>query len=182
LFAATVTLAWATWQLVKSAEKTAERQLRAYVVVTCKDLIFQGSSHERFIVRLEVRNTGQTPAYRLQIRSVTNAIAYPVQASFDFPLEQLSAEPSIFTLGAGLAIDHNSMATRVLDQNEIVKIKSTDGERSLYNYGIVKYVDAIGKERQTKFCYFFKFRNELKDGQILTSSTGYPSRYHNEAS
>jgi len=100
-----------------------ERQLRAYVVVTCKDLIFQGSSHERFIVRLEAINTGQTPAYQLQIRSATDAIVYPVQANFDFPLEQLSAEPGIFTLGAGLAIDHDSIATRVLDQNEIVKSK-----------------------------------------------------------
>jgi hypothetical protein len=33
LFLATMALFWATWRLVKGAEKTAERQLRAYVFV-----------------------------------------------------------------------------------------------------------------------------------------------------
>jgi hypothetical protein len=128
LLAATVPLVWATWQLVKSVEKTAERQLRAYVVVTCKDLIFHAGKSE-------------TPdkLRRISYKYGQPRMLSPTCASqFRFSIRAIERGAQYFTLGAGLAIDHDSIATRVLDQNEIVKIKSTDSERSLYNYGIVK--------------------------------------------
>jgi hypothetical protein len=59
---ATAFLYLATRALVKGGEKNAERQLRAYVLVTGKGLVEQSAKDERFIHQFEIRNTGLTPA------------------------------------------------------------------------------------------------------------------------
>jgi len=73
LFAATMGLWWATWRLVKSAEKTAERQLGAYIgVESCRVVTNDWGS--TFEVQVLIKNAGQTPAY-----DVTHRIAADLQ-------------------------------------------------------------------------------------------------------
>src|SRR5216683_2590243 len=59
LFIATVALAVTTWLLVRGAERTAERQLRAYIFPDDVTLTNIEHSPEICVV---LKNTGQTPA------------------------------------------------------------------------------------------------------------------------
>jgi hypothetical protein len=62
LFAATVALWYATRDLVRGAEETAERQLRAYIVVT-QGSVTVPKSNDAINIYIQIKNTGQTPAY-----------------------------------------------------------------------------------------------------------------------
>jgi hypothetical protein len=66
LFLATAALFWATWRLVTGAEKTAERQLRAYLFVqpVGVDILDDGDSC-KVTITYAVKTTGQTPAFQL---------------------------------------------------------------------------------------------------------------------
>jgi hypothetical protein len=79
---ATFSLYGATRDLVIGAEKTAERQLRAYVYVLPPpqgiSAVIAGSS-QRTVVAL--RNSGQTPAYEMQVRGNFGFGEYPPTAN-----------------------------------------------------------------------------------------------------
>jgi hypothetical protein len=66
LFLATGALWWYTRRLVKGAEDTAKRQLRAYVHVA--DAIIQHANSEWPEIKIQFKNYGQTPAYRVTNR------------------------------------------------------------------------------------------------------------------
>jgi len=183
LFVATVGLWWATVRLVKGAEKTAERQLRAYVSVTSKGLDEQSEVQERYVHCLEVRNTGQTPAYDLKIESVTNSLMHPIPPEFCFPLDPLGSNPSFMMLGASLGVEHVSYADQILDDGELLLTKSPGSGRRVYTYGTVSYRDVFGHCRRTEFCYFFEWRfDNLPDGKALPRIAVHPSELHNDAS
>lgn len=61
LFLATVLLWWATRNLVKGAERTSERQLRAYLHV--KQAQASRDSEGVLWAKVHIQNYGQTPAY-----------------------------------------------------------------------------------------------------------------------
>jgi hypothetical protein len=183
LFLATLILAWTTWMLVRGAELTAERQLRAYVIVTSKGLDEQGEAHERYVHQLEIRNTGQTPAYDVQIVSYTNSLAHPLPPEFHFPTYDPNQNPSIMTLGAGLRAEQASFADQVLDEAEMMRIKSAGSGRRLYCYGTVKYHDVFNRQRHTNFCHFFEWSFEnLPANKLIPRISVHPSQRHNDAS
>src|SRR3977135_1535153 len=80
---ATRDLVGGTRDLVKGAENTAERQLRAYLIV-------EGTSCEpkpgRFISHFRIENTGQTPAHKTHVISRTCILYHPLKRGFDFSL------------------------------------------------------------------------------------------------
>jgi hypothetical protein len=183
LFVATVGLWLATVRLVKGAEKTAERQLRAYISVTSKGLDEQSEVQERYAHYLELRNTGQTPAYDLKIESVTNSLTHPVPSEFCFPFDPPGANPSVMMLGAGLRAEHVSYADQILDDGELLLTKSPGSGHRVYTYGTVSYRDVFGRSRRTEFCYFLEWRFEnLRDGKALPRIAVHPSELHNNAS
>jgi hypothetical protein len=67
LFVATFFLWIATRSLVRGADKTAERQLRAYVFI--EDCIFNEHPAGGWHIHLMVKNSGQTPAYDVVIKA-----------------------------------------------------------------------------------------------------------------
>ena len=71
---ATAFLYEATRDLVKGAEETAERQLRAYLGVKSGSRIISHDGGNTFIVEIQIINSGQTPA-----RRVTHSIAAELQ-------------------------------------------------------------------------------------------------------
>jgi hypothetical protein len=175
---ATAFLYRATRALVKGGEQTAERQLRAYVFVTGKGLIEQRGPEDRFIHQFEMRNTGLTPAYRLQIESLTRPLPHPLPADFDFTITPAGRNPSVMMLGSGQPVRHDSLGDEPLSRGEMQQIKTPNSGCRLYTFGTVKYDDCFHRPRYTNFCYFLEWESH---------STGYsfnvhPSELHNDAS
>jgi hypothetical protein len=98
LFAATAVLAWTTWQLVTGAEKTAERQLRAYVTVQEVDMhthrgpstmgayggVVEGPIHT-YRLAVILKNGGMTPAVNGRTNISHGKFSSELSAEFDFP-------------------------------------------------------------------------------------------------
>jgi len=74
LFLATAALWWSTRRLVKSAKRSAERQLRAYVTLEGGhiQIINNGAAVE---VGVTFKNSGQTPGYQFNVDQFRNPSA-----------------------------------------------------------------------------------------------------------
>ena len=176
LFFATAVLAlFGLWQVVIS-RNTARRQLRAYVVTRGKD-INQRETDGRFVLRIDIQNTGQTPAYEMNVISRTCILDYPVEAAFNFDLD-LGKDPSAMTLGSQECVEHDSIAERVLSDVELAEVTSPttphSAGRRLYSYGTATYRDIFGQNRYTNFCFSLIWD---EDG----SGVAHASQYHNDA-
>jgi hypothetical protein len=136
----------------KIAQETAERQLRAYIVpekVTATVMKI-GLSPE---VQVQLRNSGQTPAYRVMINTLIGIRPATTPASeldWNIPMSRATVAPNmeIFILGGG------SRLLKPLTQTDVDAIK--DGRSIFYVYGEVRYADAFGNNRTTKYSYVFR--------------------------
>lgn len=145
LFLATVALWWATWRLVTGAEKTAERQLRAYVFVT-ESSITDTDRPDIKRIAISIKNTGQTPAFN--VIHWQNSQIFPYPGNPVFPGKQ-NIPLSTSMLGPGMETD------KLLD----VKISPSEGSdilagtKALYIWGGIEYVDAFKITRHTGYCF-----------------------------
>jgi hypothetical protein len=178
LFWATLALWLSTRQLVKGAEITAERQLRAYVFVTGTGLLEPHETHDwRFVHQFKIQNTGITPAYKLRVESLTRPHAHPIPQDFDFDITPPGRNPSVMMLAAGQTVEHHSLADEPLSEADLISLKSQGSARRLYTFGTVYYEDAFGRERFTNFCYFLEWERRPKGYAFNV----HPSEHHNDA-
>jgi hypothetical protein len=148
LFAATMGLWWATWQLVRGAKDTAERQLRAYI--SCKSVSASNLEVGRngvFLVKF--RNGGQTPAYAVNAHVRLMSRAIPILSTM-FALDPTTGDQkSMAILGPG---DESTVETIV----EIPILPShldslVKGQVQFFVFGRLDYCDAYGRQRTTRF-------------------------------
>jgi hypothetical protein len=165
---ATLALWNATAKLVKGAESTAERQLRAYVGVA-DDKVDAIAPNHKPVVKLEFKNFGQTPAHRVVIWTEVVAME-PSAATFT---ERSAAEPGRRVLHPGAAITVFSIKDEALTRFEFSNI-AIDKVR-LYCFGTIWYVDAFNQTRTTKFRY------ETRGGRIAAMERLLVSDEGNEA-
>jgi hypothetical protein len=165
LFIATWYLFLATRKLVRGAEDTAERQLRAYITVHLADItvvnLIEGGLG--FNVHVDLKNSGQTPAYQfstwirppeiLPLDAVPFGPATPIQdrAGTSIVGPQSSAHLQ-WTLAAPPEI------------REAVSI----GERLVFVWGGADYVDAFGKNRH----FIFRTTNGVGNYRLLGAAFG----------
>jgi len=139
----TLCLWLATKRLVRGAEKTAERQLRAYVI-NWRAIISNVTAGEIPEVEIEVKNFGQTPAYRVRhVARITLAI---------FPLiEDLALPPALsrITVGPGSIFFLRARLSEPLGADHVDGLKS--GELAIYVVGEIRYVDAFARDRWTNY-------------------------------
>jgi hypothetical protein len=165
----TIFLWTATKRLVKGAEDTAERQLRAYVFPVEAGLkkLNAGDNPE---YRIVIYNTGQTPAYKL--------VHIGRFALVDFPLIEPLPEAEIISegfsrtnLGPGGKMEKVGSAGRSLSTDAIDRLKA--GKAALYAYGTIHFVDAFRNLRWIKYRYMtggnVGFRS---DGKLATCQEG----------
>lgn len=142
LFFATLALWWSTRRLVKGAEETAERQLRAYICVKAVTLMnFNVGSQPIFRVTFE--NTGQTPAYN--VRSCIKMETFEIPLPEELP-EQLTREVG-FNLGAGQPSEIREPINVVIMQDDIVAL--TSNKIAIIAWGKIIYEDIFGKTYYT---------------------------------
>lgn len=85
LFLATCALWWSTRRLVKGAEDTAKRQLRAYIHVPSTELTIHPEEIGGWTANVTIKNFGQTPAYNMTTkveRKICLAVAADIALEF----------------------------------------------------------------------------------------------------
>ena len=158
----TIFLWVATRDLVTGAEKTAERQLRAYVSVA--PVRITNINPGRVItVIYNFTNHGLTPAHKVVQASVIRLEHHPLPRNFRFPDLAGIERPSRIVLPPSSPIPGQALAERRFTQNEMIEILQAprQGGRRLYIFGQVDYIDAFRKPRWTRFCISFPGRPDL---------------------
>lgn len=149
----TILLWWSTRKLwdagerqLELATKTAERELRAYIYVEGVEITppdLAGPTE----VRLTIKNNGQTPGYgvvhlgRMLVQDFPSLVPLP-EVEETSPLSRNDLPPSGIltkTLKGG----------RALTPDERARIGN--GTLALYVYGEIRYRDAFGRNRSTKY-------------------------------
>jgi hypothetical protein len=152
LFLATAWLAWVTWLLVKGADKTAERQLRAYMGVTAASEIDIDATADYIDVRLIFHNYGATPAYRVHYRGELQIVNSSVASGFF----QIDID-RIFEYAPRVIQPHAEfgyVARLTIDPAERARVK-IGTEQRIYLWGVLIYWDAFEAKRHTKFRFYF---------------------------
>ncbi len=135
----------ATRRLVIGAEKTAERQLRAYVFVI-ESSITDTDRPEIKRIAVRIKNTGQTPAFNVTHWQNAQIFLYPGTDIFPGkPNVQLSTS----MLGLGMATD--KLHEIEISPSEGAGIAA--GTKGLYIWGEIEYVDAFKITRRTRYCF-----------------------------
>lgn len=142
----------ATQKAVELSDRTAERQLRAYIGIKPTILHNLRPTHATAIA-FNVINFGQTPAYNLRQAALAFIVPFPLPKNFPFPSLEAIA-PVQNTLNPqdsveGLAGLESGKPFTVSEIEEIVEGSS----KRLTVFGIVKYRDAFKHERTIKFCF-----------------------------
>src|SRR6185369_15575329 len=142
LVLATCGLWYATARLVKGAEKTAERQLRAYVHVT--RVSHNTAGGDRYFVQYE--NRGQTPAHDIRVTCCVALKPFPTESEF---FDQPLVASLHGTLGPSAEMHFVKEMGRMLRPDVMIAIR--DGQSAVWIFGKIDYVDAFKKSRTTSF-------------------------------
>jgi hypothetical protein len=162
LVVVTAALWRATRDLVSSAERSSERQLRAYVSLLDIKLRDSNQTYERLLrkgvahavlefqneptVRIRIKNYGKTPAYH--VRSVVHMQIEPIanEAAVVASPFQPGSNSSI---GPGHTFTLSQRFMRSLTSEEMWRINN--GERSIYAVGRIEYETAFRQRCFTNF-------------------------------
>jgi hypothetical protein len=165
LCVATIGLWWATSTLVKGAEKTAEQQLRAYVMLDRASLK-SGEDH-RYYIDLAFKNWGNTPARNGVIR-FEMAVNETIEAHQVLPLTEKAETSRNFVFAPG----HRQVVP--INRNEIGWVQRGGGwGNAAYVWGRLDCDDAFDKPRFTTFQLVHTF-NEVEE--FVLCSVGNDAR------
>jgi hypothetical protein len=148
LVSATIKLESATTQLVSGSDKTAERQLRAYVFIYAAKIEKHESGIGGWAIHITFKNSGSTPAYNVVIKA---AHKFPVKETDEiFPLPNEPTTHRINTIPPGdittTRINFNELP---ISWNEWAVFR--DANQKAYIWGRMDYVDAFDKPRWITF-------------------------------
>jgi hypothetical protein len=141
----------ATVRLVQGADKTSERQLRAYVSVEPK-IVYNFGSTNLIVIGVDTKNHGQTPATEISHDYSMGLLPNPLPAGFVFPApaRQLDTNNSLFPdATVPVRFPHDKLLTPV----EAAAV-ATETER-FHIWGQTHYRDAFGTPRTTQISASF---------------------------
>jgi hypothetical protein len=135
----------------RTSVDTEKQSLRAYVAGFGEDGL-QIRVGEPFRVWTEFRNSGQTPAFNVQICVFESVLDYPVRTPETWP--PCPRKPGNTDI---VIAPHNSIKRATgfqsLGQSDIDSLKS--GRFRQYGYGTIYYTDAFGTDRFSNYCFSF---------------------------
>lgn len=154
LFIATVLLWWSTRCLVIGTEKTAQKQLRAYVFLDpVKEMTFvsKPSTSSTIEIEIHVKNVGLTPAHDVLCESWVTLDVWPLPSTFNF-FDQKSVEPkSRHIIPPGGIKHYHTGSSRSLNDKELADVHND--KLRVYIYGRITYKDSFGNLYYTNFCH-----------------------------
>jgi hypothetical protein len=157
---------WAAQDSARAAKRTvnimtdtAARQLRAYVFEHA-DTDNTKVCPEGWVVDVEIRNAGQTPAYDVRCASTLRPLIDPLPKDFEF-------SPSVFDEGTFVVNPGipraNSVKTELMSPSDRAAVKN--GDKVLYLWGRIEYVDVF--ERPHFGEYRLRFQVEVRGDNIF---------------
>jgi hypothetical protein len=153
-------------------QDTAQREMRAYCVPIYVGLVHQDATF-RFEPRLQLLNTGRTPAYDVSYRANADVLPFPLPDDFDFPHPDFPAQSNA-TLGTAQTFTMAAAIPNRLSDEEIETIKIGVSHR-IYIWGTAFYRDAFGADRHTHFCQSIVWFADR------ATTTGNFTKRHNDA-
>ncbi|MEI9891284.1 MAG: hypothetical protein WDN45_12750 [Caulobacteraceae bacterium] len=139
--------------LIRSAEKSSERQLRAYLSVSGMAFVEQDQHGTKFEVKTTIKNFGQTPAHDVRFRGRLEVLATNVIQNFDFALVEIPTPEGVF-LGPTQEKFYSNLLDRILPPLAVSDLLNPSGGHKAVIWGTVWYKDAFGRRRYTNFCRF----------------------------
>jgi len=141
-----------------------ENELRAYVDIDTLEFIETPESDGVVKVKITFRNSGQTPALKIEtvaemdIRDISEEALLPVVPL----LEAASADPARPRLG------RDATATMIIQCDSTPKLaeRVTNGESTILVWGFVKYTDVFDRRHKTAFQSLCNAET-LESGQIF---------------
>jgi len=145
---ATATAAWYTRKEWQTSLDNGHRQLRAYVFPETATLIWPGTG-KPLATEVTIKNSGQTPAYRVSAQLAIEVREHPLQAPL--PATEL---PSTRTILPPTAVHTLSVtAQHPLTNDQLKAIQK--GTQAIYVYGDMSHEDAFGVCRLARYEFFY---------------------------
>jgi hypothetical protein len=142
----TIFLWAATRDLVAGAERTAERQLRAYVFIEEANLVY---FDEVPVAQVLFKNAGQTPAYHFVAWNAVRLATFPLDLELRQPAD---ADTNRAFIGPGMKAN---ITTKLARLSEPRKNAIREGSAALYVFGRADYIDAFGHKQYLKWRLYF---------------------------
>ena len=139
----------ATRRLVLGAEKTAERQLRAYISVIATGKIPNSMNPRLPAYQIKIKNTGQTPAYGMKSWRGIGIHELPLVTELKPMGNVTDADP---VLGSQCEAVLPIRRVTPFSSEQIASVKV--GTHAIYIFGRVEYKDAFGFPHFTDFCLY----------------------------
>lgn len=169
LAVSTILLWFATRDLVREAQETGRRQLRAYVGIRQSDFI-RIAAGEKSEFQIVVKNFGQTPAYDLetwtdiQVDTEERNLVWrfrTVEQGSNWRFRWYNSGKKVLDPGADYSI--LSADENVLEQSAFEEIKSK--RKKIFVFGKIRYRDSFRRKHITTFSFYN--RPELVAGKGL---------------
>jgi hypothetical protein len=144
---ATIFLYFATRELVEGADKTAEKQLRAYVSLQSMEATIYPFEQGGYVVfaHTEARNFGQTPAYGMTIQA-NATVDVPTAIPFD---DSQGNAKSAGAMTAFKDVGFQISQTQKITAEDAQAIR--DQKKIIFFWGAIKYRDAFGRDHTFRF-------------------------------
>lgn len=179
LVLATFALWWQTRNLVKSAERTAGRQLRAYIGVAKMQLVFREVEQNPGIKKGEpgwiwgdallfaYKNYGLTPAFQVYIHVNWQSIPFPQGLPHDFDYKDRFVtlpQGSSFTFSFSIADPGQMNQTTIIIDDPIYFIEAKEKRAwKVYIYGHIDYTDIYKIRWRRDFCFLYEPWSAIDD-------------------
>ncbi len=151
----------ATRQLVVGADKTAKRQLRAYLCVTHVARV-KATKPDGYAFEIKFLNSGQTPAYAIKTWRGIGVDNFPLAAKLPAPPTPTPATD--VALGNGAI--HTFTCERVIPftqtENDLIRA----GKAAIYFWGRIEYLDVFKESHFTNFCLSYRKPDGLIHSEI----------------
>ncbi|HEV2680918.1 MAG TPA: hypothetical protein VGV14_10500 [Rhodanobacter sp.] len=148
LWLASVEQARLTRKSIEAAQKSSERQLRAYVFATATKLV-DYEVGKRPWVHVRVKNHGQTPAYNFRQSYRAGFQDYPLTSQIP-TTKDTSAD--FINIGPGGHVEVKIGLEEVFTVGKETLLKS--GTKAFYFLGYVEYTDAFGNDQWLEYCFY----------------------------
>lgn len=145
----------ATSRLVEGADKTAKRQLRAYVWE--KADVPPSETPDGYLVWFGIKNTGKTPAYEVCCWTDIAAIDHLSIAKFKFKPAPKKIDDPRFVVNPRSTHTKSQGIKLTADEKQAVE----DGVKRLVLWGEMRYMDAFNCDHTTKFRLAWRVREGL---------------------
>lgn len=164
---ATILLWIATRDLLKSTERTARQQYRSYVFVG--EIVLINEQPSGCIARINIRNSGLTPAYGLTILWSAKTFWGNEVRKFEAP--KATERSSKTDLGPSAQAQAEMRLTDILNERGIAALKT--GELELYAFGVIAYRDAFDRKQRTEFRFMMGGHHKWpSDNRFIVTQDG----------